>query len=155
MKISKLRLATATGIALLTCLLVFSSLHNGVFLVYAADEYGSDINFVEVWQYEDSAWILRHNITSSSTYRISDSQPTSFVVNVKFNETLAEDEDQAADYTRVTMNITGVWTSESLNYTSISTADDFYWLVYVGNWTESLPTAGESYSVSVLFEGYY
>lgn len=153
----KTLLLVAISIALL--MIALFSHPNGTFikLVYAADAYGNDIQYVEIWQWNGTVWILMHNLTASGgTYRINDNQPTKFVVNIKFNSTLATDQTQAIDYTRVYMNITAVWTNVELNNTSCVLVGGFYILKEQGLWNVTgQPQAGVTYACTVLYQGYY
>jgi hypothetical protein len=140
-KLAFKRLLVAVPIVVLIFALL--SYHNGTFLnlVYAADSYGNDINWVAVYQWNGTAYVLRWNITSSGvTYRITDNQTTKFVVNIKFSSTLASSTVEAISYTRVYMNITDggtVWLNEELNNTSCTLVGSFYILNENGVWNST------------------
>ena len=133
---------------------------NGAFihLAWAADAYGNDIQFVEIHQYNGSAWNLVENFTSSGgSTRVHDGWPTNFSVSIKFNSTFASSTAEAISYTRVYMNISqSVWTNEELNNTACSLIGDFYVLEEEGHWNQTgKPESGVTYECSVLYQGYY
>jgi len=127
-------------------------------LAWAADAYGNDIQFVEIWQYNGSNWNLVENFTSSGgSCRVHDSYPTNFTVSLKFNSTLASSTAEAISYARVYMNISeSVWTNAELNNTACSLVGDYYILEEQGHWNQTgKPESGITYEFSVLFQGYY
>jgi len=127
-------------------------------LVYGSDAYGNDIQFVEVHQYNGSAWNLVHNFTSSGgSCRVHDGWITNFTVSIKFNSTFASNNEEAISYTRVYMNISeSVWTNEELNNTACSLVGSFYILEEQGCWNQTgKPESGVTYECSVLYQGYY
>lgn len=155
----KIFIVTILAVLLITLLFLRN---NGTFihLAYAADSYSNDIDSVEVWQWNGTAYELRHNLTSSGgTYRIYDNQTTKFVVNIMFNSTLAASTAEAISFTRVYMNITDggtIWNDAELNNTSCALFGDFYCLAEEGVWNSTgKPTAGVTYACSVLYQGYY
>lgn len=148
-------LAITSAALLLFALLSFPNNSTFIHLVYATgDSYGNDINYIEIWQYNGTDYILKANFTSSGgSTRINDNQTTKFVVGIRFNDTLASTNEEAMEYTKVMMNITGVWTSMELNNTSCQLIDGFYYLREEGIWSHLI--AGETYECSVLYQGYY
>lgn len=133
---------------------------NGTFihLAWAADAYGNDVEFVEIYQYDGSAWNLVENFTSSGgSCRVHDGWPTNFTVSIKFNSTLASSTAEAIDYTRLYMNISeSIWTNEELNNTACSLVGSFYILTEEGHWNQTgKPVAGTTYECSVSYQGYY
>lgn len=132
--------------------------YDGVINVFASDSYGDDINFIEVWQWNSSHYVLEANFTSTDqSCLIVENQPIKIIVSIKFNDTLASSEAEAISYTRVYMNISeGIWTNEELNHTSCFHSGDFYWLKENGVWNQTgYPVAGVTYECSVLYQGYY
>jgi len=149
----KVRLVMVASITVLLVLALLS-FDSGTFLkvALAADSYGNDINFVEVW--EDST--LKANFTSSGgTVRVNASKQIKFVVSIKFNSSLADSNQEAIDFTKVLMNITGIWTNEELNNTSCQLSGDFYWLKEEGILAGGTLTDGQTYDCEVLYQGYY
>jgi len=129
-------------------------------IAFCADSYGNDINYVEVWQWNGSAYVLKHNFTSSGgSTRVNDGQVVKFVVSIKLNDTLASSNTEAVDYTKVLMNITdggSIWTNEELNNTAVSSSGGFYWLKEEGIWNQTgYPQAGVTYTCDILYQAYY
>lgn len=129
-------------------------------LVYAADSYGNDINYVEVWQYNGTAWNLLANFTSTGgSVRVHDSWPTNFTVGIKLNSTLVSSTSDAIAYTRVYMNITDggtIWNNAELNNTFCSLSGSYYYLTEQGYWNQTgKPMAGVTYACSILYQAYY
>ncbi|MEM2995646.1 MAG: hypothetical protein QXI91_06525 [Candidatus Bathyarchaeia archaeon] len=126
----------------------------------AADERGNDINYIEVWQYDGETWILRANFSSSGeSADINDNQQVRFVVGIRFNSSLASNENEAINYTRVFMNITYngnyVWQNIELNNTSCVLNGNYYILREEGNWTSNLPQQGVTYHCNVSYKSYW
>ncbi|MGP3705246.1 MAG: hypothetical protein ACKD6O_08160 [Candidatus Bathyarchaeota archaeon] len=119
----------------------------------AVDSYGNDITFVEVW--EDAS--LKANFTSSGgSVSVNASKQIKFVVGAKFNSTLASSQSEAVNYTRVYMNITGVWTNVLLNNTGVSgPSGGFYWLSWEGILAPNTLSEGQTYGCSIVYQGYY
>ena len=165
MGLKKLRipLAISIMIIILIVILVYPMIFGFSFIsiVYAADAYGSDITHIEIYHHNGTAWVLVGNCTSSSgqSYSVHDTWPIKFLVNMKFNNTLASSTAEAISYTRVYMNITNggsIWTDEELNNTACSEVGDFYELEEEGVWNATgYPVAGVTYECSVLYQGYY
>jgi len=158
----KAKLLVLTVIFLLVAVLLLNSNENLslIQLAYASDSYGNDINWVAVYQWNGTEYVLRHNITSSGgTYRIHNGQVTKFVVNIKFNSSLASGSAEAIQFTRVYMNITNggtIWNNKELNNTSCDLVGSFYILNEQGIWNSTgQPTGGTTYACSVLYQGYY
>ena len=130
-------------------------------LLVFADSYSNDINNIEVWQYNGSAWNLMVNFTTSGgSQRIHDGWPTSFIVQVKLNTSLASSASEAHSYTRVNMSIVDggtVWPiSTMLNDSGTPSSSGGFWYVKkLGNWTSSLPSPGVTYSCNATFQAYY
>lgn len=129
-------------------------------VVWAADALGNDIEYVEVYQYNGTAWNMVENFTvSGGSTRITDSWQTRFVVGVQLNDTLADDTAEARSYTRANMTIVDggtVWNNESLNDTgTVQDIGSYYYVPYEGNWTSNLPAAGVTYNCTVNYEVYY
>jgi len=138
-------------IAVLLSCLIFIQLPHHTFTILAIDSYGDDINYIEVWEGDT----LKANFTSSGTVRVNASKLIRFVVGIRFNSSLAGSNQEAIDYTRVYMNITGVWTNEELNNTSCQLSGSWYYLKEEGNLTANTLSEGETYECSVLYQGYY
>ena len=141
-------------------LLSLLMMQNDTMIVYAADSYGNDINFIEVWQYNGSAWNLLANFTSTGgSVRVHDSWAMNFTVGIQINSTLVSSTSEAIDYTRVYMNITdggSIWNNAELNNTSCSLSGSYYYLTEQGHWNETgKPVAGVTYACSILYQAYY
>ena len=122
------------------------------YTVLAIDSYGDDINYIEVWEGDT----LKANFTSSGgTVKVNASKQIKFVVSIKFNSSLASSNTEAVDYTKVLMNITGIWTNEELNNTSVVQSGDFYFLKEEGILASDTLSEGETYECAVLYQGYY
>ena len=138
-------------IAVLLSCLIFTQLPQH-YTVLAVDSYGDDINFIEVWEGDT----LKANFTSSGgTVKVNASKQIKFVVSIKFNSSLASSNTEAVDYTKVLMNITGIWTNEELNNTSVVQSGDFYFLKEEGILASDTLSEGETYECAVLYQGYY
>jgi len=127
-------------------------------LVFASDSHSNDINFIEVWQWNGSDYVLEANFTSTGgSCLVEEKQAIKVIVSIKLNDTLASSEAEAIEYTRVYMNISeGIWTDEELNQTSCVHSGDFYWLKENGVWNQTgYPQAGVDYECSVLYQGNY
>ena len=146
---------------LLFALLIFPSDFAFIHLVYASDSYGNDINSIEVWQWNDSAYNLKANFTSTGgSVRVHDGWVINFTVSIKMNNTLVSSTSEAIDYTRVYMNITYnsnfIWNNIELNNTSCELIGNFYYLKEQGHWNQTdYPQSGITYECSVLYQGYY
>lgn len=115
-----------------------------------ADAYGNDINYVEVWEDET----LKANLTlTNGSVSVNGSKTITFIVSIKFNSTLASSTTEAIDYTRVLVNITGIWINKELNNTECILSNGFYWLKEVGIVTGL--AEGESYEVDFFYKTYY
>jgi hypothetical protein len=149
---NKKTLLVAVPIALLiVALLGFS--HDGfVSLVFAADSYGNDIKYIEVWEGNT----LKANFTSSGgTVRVNASNTITFNVSICINSTLVSSTAEAVSYTAVYMNITGIWTNVELNNTSVVLNGSFYYLIEKGVVNAGTLTEGQTYDCSVLYKAYY
>jgi hypothetical protein len=150
------------GLTLILSLLLISFLlvQDDTLIVYAADSYGNDINFVEVWQYNGSAYNLLANFTvTGGSVRVHDSWPTNFTVGIQINSTLVSSTADAIAYTRVYMNITdggSIWNNVELNNTACSLSGSYYYLTEQGHWNQTgKPVAGVTYACSILYQAYY
>jgi glycerol-3-phosphate dehydrogenase len=135
-------------------------MRNETLIVYAADSYGNDINFVEVWQYNETAWNLLANFTTTGgSVRVHDSWVMNFTVGIKVNSTLVSSSAEAISYTRVYMNITDggtIWNNVELNNTACSLVGSYYYLTEQGHWNATgKPSAGVTYACSILYQAYY
>jgi hypothetical protein len=135
-------------------------MQNDTMIVYAADSYGNDITFIEVWQYNGTAWNLLANFTSTGgNVRVHDSWAINFTVGIRINSTLVSSTSDAIAYTRVYMNITdggSIWNNAELNNTACSLSGSYYYLTEQGHWnTTGKPTAGVTYACSILYQAYY
>jgi len=144
----KLGLTLAT-VFLLSCLIIAQFPQR--YTVLAVDSYGDDINYIEVWEGDT----LKANFTSGGTVKVNASKLIRFVVGIQFNDTLASSTAEAIDYTRVYMNITGIWTNMELNNTACQHSGSWYYLKEEGNLTANTLNEGETYECSVLYQGYY
>jgi hypothetical protein len=141
-------------------LLSLLMMRNDTMIVYAADSYGNDISFVEIWQYNETAYNLLANFTvTGGSVRVHDSWVMNFTVGIKMNSTLVSSTADAIAYTRVYMNITDggtVWNNVELNNTSCSLNGSYYYLTEEGHWNETgKPSAGVTYACSILYQAYY
>jgi len=141
---------TLTTVFLLSCLILTQFPQR--YTVLAVDSHGDDINYIEVWEGDT----LKANFTSGGgTVKVNASKLIRFVVGIQFNDTLASTTQEAIDYTRVYMNITGVWTNMELNNTACQHSGSWYYLKEEGNLTANTLSEGETYECSVLYQGYY
>lgn len=151
----------ATVLMVIALVALFQSPHfTGIRLVYAADSYSNDIGFVEVWQYNTTAWTMLANFTTTGgSVRIHDSWATNFTVGICINSTLVSSTSEAIAYTRIYMNITdggSVWNNAELNNTSCSLSGSYYYLTEQGHWNATgKPETGVTYACSVLYQAYY
>lgn len=147
---------------LLSSALLVTFDHNWAWIVYAADSYGSDLLYIEVWQYNGTHWNMLKNFTSSGgTQRIRPNRAIMFNVGCKLNDSLAVDNSEAVEFSQVLMNITYnngvdfIWDNIELNNTAVSKSGGYYWLEEQGNWTSSLAQAGVIYNCSVSYQSFY
>lgn len=123
------------------------------------DEYGNCICWHTVEQWNGSAWVILLNYTSASEWsqRVVDNMPIRFQVQWRLNNTLADSEAQAVEYTKILMNITtGIWENTELNNTSTSSDANYYYGVELGTWNQTgYPQAGVTYDVSTKYQAYY
>lgn len=128
-------------------------------LVWAnpSDSYGNDINYIEIWQWNGTAYLLKGNLTESGgNVRVNDNQTLKFLVNIRFNDTLASDNDEAISYTKVYMNITDIWANEELTNIACEGSGGFYWLTEQAIWNQTdYPLAGVTYECAVSYQAYY
>lgn len=129
-------------------------------MVFAADSYGNDINFVEVWQHNGTDWNLLDNFTTTGgSVRVHDSWVLNFTVGIMVNSTLVSSVSDAIAYTRVYMNITdggAIWNNVELNNTACSLNGSYYYLTEQGHWNATgKPVAGVTYACSILYQAYY
>jgi hypothetical protein len=141
-------------------LLSLLMMRNDTMIVYAADSYGNDISFVEIWQYNETAYNLLANFTvTGGSVRVHDSWVMNFTVGIKMNSTLVSSTADAIAYTRVYMNITDggtVWNNVELNNTACSLNGSYYYLTEQGYWNQTgKPVAGVTYACSILYQAYY
>jgi hypothetical protein len=144
----------------LTLLVTLAPSFPFVTLVFAADSYGNNINYVEVWQYNGTGWALLANFTATGgSVRVHDGWPTNFTVGIQLNSTLATSTAEAISYTRVYMNITDggtIWNNVELNNTACSLSGSYYLLTEQGYWnTTGQPVTGVTYACSILYQAYY
>jgi len=145
-------LLVAVPIALLVLALFGYSNDGFVSLVFAADSYGNDIKYIEVWEGDT----LKANFTSSGgTVRVNASNTITFNVSICINSTLASSTSEAVSYTAVYMNITGIWTNVELNNTSVVLNGSFYYLIEKGVINAGTLTEGQTYDCSILYKAYY
>ena len=147
-------LLTASLIAILLTLPFLNDHATILYFTYASPEdvYGNDITHVEIW--EDG--VLKANYTSSDeVVRVNASKTIKFVVGIKLNSTLASSQNEAIEYTKILMNITGIWTNKELNNTSCTLANGFYWLKEEGILSPNTLSEGQTYDCSVLYKAYY
>ena len=146
------------GFILIGCVIPTFLNYHPVMLGFASDSYGDDINFIEVWQWNGSDYVLEANFTSNGgSCLVADNKAIKVIVSIKFNDTLASSEAEAISYTRLYMNISeGIWTNVELNNTSCVHSGDFYWLKEDGIWNQTgYPVSGVTYECGVLYQGYY
>jgi hypothetical protein len=142
----------AVPVALLIVALLGFSHDDFVSLVFAADSYGHDIKYIEVWEGD----MLKANFTASGgSVRINASNTITFNVSICLNSTLASSTSEAVSYTAVYMNITGIWTNVELNNTSVVLNGSFYYLIEKGVLNAGTLTEGQTYDCSVLYKAYY
>jgi len=156
----KILLTIPIIVLLLTLTLWNNSVNIRVVFASPTDVYGNDINYVEIWQFNGTTWVLKANFTASGgSVRINDNQQVKFNVGIRLNSTLASSTAEAVSYTRVLMNITFdgtfVWQNVELNNTSCVLVGGFYYLVETGTWNTNLPVAGKTYACTVLYQAYY
>ena len=159
----KLRFSVGVvGCVLLALAGLLACTHVCVIEVYGIgtpDAYGNVICWLCVYQYNGTAWnlLLNHTTDSNWTQRVVHSQPINITVQWRLNNTLADDAAEARSFTRVYMNLTGVWTNEELNATGSVTSDaSYYYGVELAYWNQTgKPTTGVTYDVATRYEAYY
>jgi hypothetical protein len=123
-------------------------------VVYAspADSYGNDILYIEVWE----GSTLKANFTSSGgSVRVNASKTITFNVTIKFSTSLASSQDEAIQYTRVYLNITGIVTNAELTNVACWVSGPYYYLVERYAVNPGTLSGGQTYACSVLYQGYY
>jgi hypothetical protein len=142
-------------IVLLASLMILRFNDNSALLrVYASpgDAYGNDI--VSIAIYEDST--LKANFTTSGgSVSVNASKTITFNVTIEFSTSLASSQDEAIQYTRVYLNITGIVTNAELTNVACWVSGSYYYLIerYVIN--PGTLSGGQTYACSVLYQGYY
>jgi len=146
---------------LLTLILLLTPSHFTLVKVSAIgnpDTYGNAIVWLTVEQWDGVSWdvLLNHSTAINWTVRVEDDTPTRFQVKWRLNNTLANSIAQAVEYTRVLMNITGIWTNKELTNVASSSDPNFYYGVERGVWNQTgYPQAGMTYDVTTRYEAYY
>ena len=150
---AKILFALSLGFVLALTLLVLPFNDNALLrLAFAADTYGNDINYVEIWEGN----VLRANFTASGgSVRVNASAVLTFNVSIRLNSTLAASTSEAVSYTAVYMNITGVWSNVELNNTSVQLTGSYYYLVERGVLAANSLSEGQTYDCRVLYKAYY
>jgi len=157
------KILLASLISLILVLSFVSLLDKGSFLAFAADSYGNDITYIEVWQYNGTADTNKANFTATAgSARIVDSWSTSFIIGVKINSSLVASSAEAISYTRVNMTIIRtdtsayIWNNVPLNNSASATLiSSFYYTTKIGNWTSSLPASGVTYNCTAVYQAYF
>lgn len=147
-------------VTILSCILLWSRSQTDLIVqgLGSPDEYGNCLVWHTVEQWNGSDWIILLNHTSSSnwTERVHHARPTRFQVKWRLNNTLADSESEAIQYTKILMNISTVWTNEELNNTSSSSDATYYYGIELGNWNQTAkPESGVTYEVATKYEAYY
>lgn len=161
----KTLIVTAIALACVFVLLVAALMpqKNGIYLffgvAYAQDSYGDDVVYIEVWQYNGTAYALLLNTTSTNhTVPLDGGKPVQFFVCMRLNDTLAPNNDTAVTRTQLFMNITYntsfVWNNEELNNTSSIHDTDYYYVKERGDWTSDLPQDGVEYTAAIKYYVY-
>jgi len=128
------------------------------------DAYGNRIAKIRIRQYKDTGWIDvvvidTSNYTEGMTVTVPANKETIIAVHVWINKTLTNN-DQALcdDYTRVYLNVSGVYTNLELEFYYSETASDpnfwevWYRIPYAQNFTTATDT---TYQISALYQVYY
>lgn len=129
-----------------------------VFAYGTPDSYNNTIIWHTVEQWNGTSWVILQNVTTASswTQTVVDSQPIRFQVKWQLNNTLASDEVEAVSYTKMLMNITGIWTNQEFNNTASSSDATYYFGVELGTWNQTgKPESGLTYNVATRYEAYY
>ena len=87
--------------------------------------------------------------------RVNASKTIKFVVGIKLNSTLASSQSEAVNFTKILMNITGIWSNKELNNTSCTLSNGFYWLKEQGILAPDILSEGQTYDYAVLYKAYY
>lgn len=150
----------AVLIAFLVLFAPIGSDHSNLFVYGLLDT--MDIKWIEVQQYNGSAWNQINNYTTTGgSDRILAGQKVNFTVEVSFNKTLASTIGDAQSNTRVNGTIGigsdhSIWNNVALNLSATYQSDATYWYVwFVGNWTSSLAVGGSTYNCTFTYEGNY
>jgi len=152
---------TSFAVTILSISLFFSSNHDSIFMVYGIgtpDEYGNVLCWHTVEQYNGTDWVILLNHTTSSDWsqRVEAEKPIRFQIEWRLNNTLAIDEAEAISYTKILMNITGIWTNKELNNTSSRSDETYFYGVELGTWNQTgKPQSGVTYNVQTRYEAYY
>jgi len=117
-----------------------------------ADSYGNDILSIAV--YEDN--VLKTNLTASGgTVRLNASKTITFNVTICLNKTLASSQNEAIQYTRVYLNITGVITNAELTNVKIWEGTNFYYLIEKYTVNPNTLIGGQTYACTFKYQAYY
>jgi hypothetical protein len=149
----KLLLLTVFPILVLSMLIMMPRNLTNLY-VYASpgDAYENDI--VSIAIYEDST--LKANFTASGgSVSINASKTITFNVTIKFSTSLASSQDEAIQYTRVYLNITGIVTNAELTNVACWVSGSYYYLVERYAVNPGTLSGGQTYACSVLYQGYY
>jgi len=145
-------------------------LNSNTFLVFAAgtaDAYGDQINTVDVFQYVDSAWVwkgqvTKTNYTSGIQVKVDALTETRFNCSVLLNSTFASSTSEAITNTRVYLNITYangttvIATTEITDYAATGPTGNQYtvYSYYLWNDPTHHPIAGTTYYVWFKYDVY-
>jgi hypothetical protein len=117
-----------------------------------ADSYGNDILSIAV--YEDN--VLKANLTASGgTVRLNASKTITFNVTICLNNTLVSSQNEAVQYTRVYLNITGVVTNAELTNVNIWADTNFYYLIEKYTINPNTLIGGQTYECTFKYQAYY
>lgn len=148
----------------LISLIVIYRLQNQESLLYVyaignPDSYGNVIMWLTVNQWNGTEYIqlLNHTTSDNWSVRVVENQSINITVAWRLNKTLASDETEARDYTRIFINLTDVWVNEEMNATGSIDSDASYWYgLELAHWNQTgKPESGVSYDVATRYEAYY
>ena len=136
-----------------------------LFVVYASDSYGDDINDTVISQY-NTTWTQIIDATGNTSAKCDPNLQISFLVTVKINGSIiGTNTSSYAQNTATMVNMTIVqadnasniiWNNLTLNATGTPSFTSPYWYCSkLGNWTSNLAQSGVTYNCTITYQGYY
>ena len=121
------------------------------------DSKGNCITELKIYQ-DIGGWqlLLTHTTSDNFTCQVTSDTHTRFDCQVRLNKTLADNEEESFDYTRVYITIEGEYTDQLMSNVTGSSDANFWYVTYRLDWNASgKPAYGVDYDVSFDYDAYY